>query len=184
MAREDPADLALAKAEPKSPAGRAAAGRVLTAHRGLIKQLCLGMVRAGYELDDLIQEAHLAGLDALRYFDPARGVQFQTYLAECVRRRLGGMLGDRRQRPLPQEGEDETPDLLAAIEAVDRTWLAGVLEKLPPLERAALELKYGLQGGGELTTGEVGKRLGVGEESAGWLIWQGQLGIKYQGEGE
>lgn len=159
MAAECPEDLAKAKGGDQE-----AAGRVLAAHRGLIVQWCNQMVMSGFDLDDMIQEANIAGLDAIKWYDRDRGFEFSTYLKQCVRNRLGKWRSDRRQIPLPQEGADEGLDLVADVEAVDQEWLAGEMEKLTPMERQVLELKFGLAGGGALETDEIGRRLGMGAQ--------------------
>jgi RNA polymerase sporulation-specific sigma factor len=42
----------------------------------------------GGDGEDLIQEGMLGLLSAIRSFDPARGVKFETYAGVCVRRRI------------------------------------------------------------------------------------------------
>ena len=37
-----------------------------------------------YDIDDLIEEANLAAIKAIRSFDPERGVKFITYLIWCI----------------------------------------------------------------------------------------------------
>jgi len=181
-------DLAIAKSEPRTQAGQDAAARVLAVHRGLIVRLCNQFLMDGYDMDDFIQEAHLACLEAIRYYDPAKlnpktGVAylFTTYLADCVRRRIAKWRDDRRQRPLPQEGAKETLDLCTApTTSVDRSWLEEQMASMPAMERLAIELRYGMTGGGEMTIHQVANRLGIGRTTAEMLILQGQQRIKCQ----
>lgn len=175
-------DLAVAKANPKSKEGREAADRILAANRGLIIRLCNGLMMDGYELDDMVQEGNLAGLEAIKYFDAAKGYQFSTYLADCVRRRVAHWRNDRRQIPLPQEGANINMDALPCPEP--STVIQDQLAKLLPLERLALELRYGLNGGGELPIETVAHRMGLTKESASLVIVEAQLQIKYHMEND
>jgi DNA-directed RNA polymerase sigma subunit (sigma70/sigma32) len=89
MSKAEELDLIkLAQLHPQSPAGREAAGKVLENNRGLILQWCHLLALAGFDLDDMIQESYMAGLEAIRYFRTDRGYQFNSYLKCCVLRRL------------------------------------------------------------------------------------------------
>jgi RNA polymerase sigma factor (sigma-70 family) len=163
--------IALAQADPKSSAGREAAGLVLGIHRGLIVRLCGQMLLDGYELDDLIQEANIAGLEAIRYFRPERGFQFSTYLADCVRRRVFRQRNTVKQRPLPQEGESVpgTDSALSAVPQIDQSagredaagTVEDLLEVLDPLAAAVVRLHSGVGDVAGLSFTQVGKRLGM-----------------------
>lgn len=175
---DEATDLATAKADPQTGPGRAAIARILARHRGLIVRWCNRLALGGFDLDDMIQEAHLAGMDAIKWFDPAKGFKFSTYLKRCVLNRLAKWRADRRQVPLPQEGEDESLDLVAAHEAVDPSFLARAMAELSPLEKQVLSLKFGLSGGGAMETGDVGRRLGLSRETVEWVEWQAKLALK------
>jgi RNA polymerase sporulation-specific sigma factor len=149
----------------KAQAGdRDAAGRVLAAHRGLIVQWCNDLVQPGLELDDMIQEAHLAGLSAIRWFRPRRGFQFSTYLKRCVCNRLATWRQDRRQRPTAQEPEEDgTLELLAELDSHDNFVVMQMVRSLSKRDRTVLDLRFGLSGGGPLGPVTVARRLGISE---------------------
>jgi RNA polymerase sigma factor (sigma-70 family) len=154
--------LVLAKAERFTPAGRDAAGRILELHHGLIVRLCERMLMDGYEIDDMLQEANMGGLEAIRYYDPAklnpktgRSYCFSTYLADCVRRRVFKWRNSDRQKPLPQEGHcgedvDSPSPLLTAVgreqdtSAEQSEKLADVLEVLDDTAAKVVRLHHGL----------------------------------------
>lgn len=173
---DEAAELTRAQAGDKD-----AQGQVLERHRGLMVQWCNQMVMAGFDLDDMIQECCIAGLDAIKYYKADTGFAFTTYLKRCCRNRLAKWRDDKRQRPLPQEGEEDGRDgldKLPAHEAVDMDWLREAMEKLTPLEREVLTLKYGLSGGGTLDAGAVANRLGVGVDAVKWAEWRAGESIK------
>lgn len=152
-------DIARAKA-----GDHEAAGRVLAAHRGLIVKLSNLMIQPGIDLDDMIQEAHVAGLSAIRWYKPRRGYKFATYLKRCVLNRLGTWRQDRRQRALAQESEEGTAlDLLTELNGHDNFELLPMLRNLSKRDRKVLELRFGLTGGGALGPVSVARRLGVSE---------------------
>lgn len=133
-----------------------AAGRVLAAHRGLIVQWCRQMVEPGLDLDDMIQEAHVAGMSAIRWYKPGRGWKFPSYLKVCVRNRLAVWRRDRRQRPLG--ADDDTPEGTAPM-APDNLQILPMMRNLSKRDRKVLELRFGLTGGGPLGVGTVGRLL-------------------------
>lgn len=68
--------------------------------QGLIHKIAYEMIghNADVEIDDLVQEAQFATMDAMKWFDESRGFKFTTYLGDCVRRRLCRHLSDPRNR--------------------------------------------------------------------------------------
>src|SRR5262245_26438320 len=110
--------LAVARAAgPGTDAWADAAGRGLGRHRGLIVQVCQRAVMDGFEIDDAIQEAYIAGLDAVKYYRAEKGFKFSTYLLDSVRRRVWKWRSERKWIPLPQEndgGEETEKELLPA----------------------------------------------------------------------
>jgi DNA-directed RNA polymerase specialized sigma24 family protein len=128
---ENPKDLKAAKRGDSD-----AAGRVLLAHQGLIVKTCESYLLPGYEIDDLMQVAYMAGLDAIKWFKPELGFQFNTYLMSAVRKRLSRWRDDRRQRPFA--GYDDAT--LTKSEVPETT-----LTVLTPLEFEVLASFHGLE---------------------------------------
>lgn len=141
----------------------AAAGRVLAAHRGLIVRWCKQMIEPGLDFDDAMQEAHVAGMAAIRWFKPGRGCKFPSYLKRCVRNRLAMWRRDRRQlpflqRPLSKPGEEDQTEPIATPPP-DNLVLMPMVRNLSKRDRRILELRYGLGGGGPLGVVTVGRLL-------------------------
>ena len=66
----------------------------------------------GVDAEELSQEAAFALLDAIRGFDPERGVPFGSHAASAIRRRIVAAAKDRATRLLPQ-APDEGGDAIA-----------------------------------------------------------------------
>ena len=56
-----------------------AAHRLLTSHLRLVAKVAMGYRRYGLSTSDLISEGNIGLMQALKRFDPARGVRFSTY---------------------------------------------------------------------------------------------------------
>lgn len=74
--------LALQKGDDK------ALRRLIDRYAGLAERLCAGYCVAGLEQDDLLQEAYLGLLKAIRSFRPEKGVPFSAFAGICIKRQL------------------------------------------------------------------------------------------------
>jgi len=114
--------------------------RLLRSQVGLVWQLARSHRAAGVELEDLAQEGMLGLLQAIRRFDPARGVRLSTYASWWIRAyhyrylvqnhrlvRIGTTQGQRRiffriaavRAQLEAEGLEATPERIAKALDVD-----------------------------------------------------------------
>lgn len=124
-------------------------------HLGLAMKIALKYRRwgelRGMGAEDLEHVAVLGLLQAIRHYDPGRGVKFATFAFTVASRVVMGAI--RRQRiwnPLPlsatDDGERDTepasPEEPSYLEE-----LRGLLDLLPPLSRALVERHYGLYDG-------------------------------------
>lgn len=151
--------------------GLARRDRLCESVQGLIRKLayealaCGHNHNAGVEVDDLVQEAQFAFLDALRWFDESKGYQFTTYLADCVRRRLGRYLSDPKKKPLPQElpnSSGESPiDSLPSADPATVGRVADLLASLSPAEQLLFAVRYGLGGLSPSHVLDAARSLGV-----------------------
>lgn len=158
---------------------RAAAGELLARHNGLMVQWCEERLRPGVEMDDLLQEARMAGLDAIRWFKPGKATRISSYLKVCVSRRLARYLNPRKPRPTlvqPMDGSDRD-EVEALPPVIDRDLLAA-LQALTKGERTAVGLKWGLDGGGERSVVAVAQRMNVKQRTAAWLIEVGEAKLR------
>ncbi len=136
---------------------------------------------AGVDPADLAQEGYFGLADAVKGFDPDRGIRFVTLAWQCVRNRINKHLARRCNVPLPQTtgplAEDSPTGIpddwlaredLGIGEADDLRSLVGTL---PDRERRAVELYYGLgEDGRQLDTFGVGREIGVSQPRASHII--------------
>jgi len=100
---------------------RSALNTLVAGQNGLVRNLALSIAQNNKraEIDDLVQEGLLAVVDAARWFDPDRGFQFDTYAADCIRRRMGRFLKMRRNQLLPQDEQQLRGEPSAIESALD-----------------------------------------------------------------
>jgi RNA polymerase sigma factor (sigma-70 family) len=162
--------LAVAKEQRGTTVGNDAAARVLARHRGLLVNWCEFVIIGGFDLDDLLQECHRAGLDAIRYFKPEKRFKFSTYLMDCVRRAVARYMKDRRAQPLKQEGEDESLDMCPATDRGrgerNRADLAAVLGELDEVSAQVIQLRHGVGVTREYTFHGIAARLKIPAKEA------------------
>lgn len=141
------------------------------ANRFATRARALGVCR-----DDLQQEAVMALLRASRCFNPEAGTAFCNYACVVIRNHLqnflskrqtlparGGALGEEGSPPEPADPRGEAPDA-AAIRADDKEQVARLLRMLPPRERQAVSLRFGLSDGAKRTFEEIGGLMNVSAE--------------------
>jgi DNA-directed RNA polymerase sigma subunit (sigma70/sigma32) len=115
----------------------------------------------------LIQEGSVAVLRAAPCFDPERGYAFTTYAGDCIRRRIVRWLKLRRVAKLGGQELERDPGCNPLYGVLDRPpppsdqQIADLLKQLPPLHRAIVRKRHGLEGGcGRVT--DIGELLGLG----------------------
>jgi RNA polymerase sigma factor (sigma-70 family) len=148
---------------------RGAFASLIVSQSGLVKQIALSYAKQAVhvELDDLIQEGHIAVIDAARWFDPNRGYRFTTYAGDCIRRRLLRWSQTRTvmpicaQEPIVKRGCEPPLDGVPDAESPDAGQIISeLLRLLPPLHRYVVAKRHGLDGD-ERTIKQVAKSLGI-----------------------
>ncbi|MFN3284987.1 MAG: sigma-70 family RNA polymerase sigma factor [bacterium] len=139
----------------KGQEDRQARSRLIEAYQPLVFKVVMAMGLPEAHLMDMIQEGTVGLIDAVERFEPARGFRFSTYATYRIRGAVLNAL--RRERTRANSLEDpEAPgatlgrleDVAAeeALDAVEDAVLAGQLaeglQRLPPRERAAVEVFY------------------------------------------
>jgi len=106
---------------------------------------------AGGDSEDLIQEAMIGLLKAIREFDPQRDTQFRTFAETCIRNRIRSAITAAtrdKHTPLnqsvpfehPMLGSDSSPEELFIHREEKQERLEKINRYLSPLERRILSL--------------------------------------------
>ncbi len=164
--------------------------------RGMAGDLAVRIARSrpGVDADDLTQEGYFGLLKAVEYFDPARGVRLSTYLHSCFRQRMIDHLRRHGGNPLHQlpSSTEQLSGLNSEIRGsadwdasrveprsrepaggslpADRDQVMECLKQLPPRDRLAIELRFGLLDGEARTLDRVGAALGVSRQRADGIL--------------
>lgn len=151
--------------------GAAAKEAIVTHTRGLVSRIAYEYAArtAGVEVDDLIQEGQFAVLDAVRWYDPARGYRWSTYAGGCVARRLAKSLRLRAERSIPRQEPAAEAGANAMDAVIDGRSLAtprpldelAELSELSALERAVVTWHHTTGGTEAESFGSLACRLGV-----------------------
>jgi RNA polymerase sigma factor (sigma-70 family) len=109
---------------------------------------------AGFEWEDLVQEAHIGLLQAVREFDPSLGLEFSTLAYRMIRFRLLRVIRTplrrcdrlkRQQLPRDDHLTDDQAAQAFALE-VDRAAMAKLLTRLAPRDLEVIQARFGLGG--------------------------------------
>lgn len=153
-------------------------------HPGLVA----GARRAGVDDDDVNGMCLLGAWVAATKFDPARGPAFDTLAVWWMRSEVSDGLRKwtqysrrREVQPTPMSGDGGRPETVLDLAPADDDQPAGVghaaadlLAGLGRRSRRAVELRYGLDGGGRRRFREIGLDLGVSTERARQLVLAGE----------
>jgi RNA polymerase sigma factor (sigma-70 family) len=146
--------------------------------------------------EDLQQEAVVALLRASRHFDPTVGTKFSSYACIVIRNHLQNVLAKRRALPAsglpsdpeaaarePEDRRAPAPDA-AAVLADEQAYVARLVRLLPPRERLAVSLRFGLGDGSWRTLEDVAGLLRVSGERARQLVEAGLARMRRTAGGE
>jgi len=161
-------------------------------HEGLVHSIAKQYLGRGLPWEDLLQEARIGLVMAIRGFDASRGARFSTYATRAIHRHLyralhyqGPVLSipdyaplharyaltnravslDSLQstgRPVAEIIGDSSQQIEA--EVLERIVTKHLLQRLRPQYRQVLELLYGMDGQGERTCAEVARIIGCSRE--------------------
>lgn len=134
------------------------------------------------EIDDLISIGTIGLIKAIDTFDLSKGIRLATYASRCIDNELLMMLrsGKKQSReiylyePIGADKEGNEINLLDIMESVDEDIVERmelienikklyqyVEEALSEREKHIIKLRYGLEGGNEVTQREIADRLGI-----------------------
>ncbi len=123
----------------------------------------------GIEDEDMIQEALVGLLAAVRTYRPDRGTAFTTYATTCIRHRLLDMVrraGSRANREQPLSEDTKVADTVAdpALQVQEQESLDGLLiriqGRLTPMEYRVLLLRLGNN-----SYAEIARQMGVSKKA-------------------
>ncbi|WP_455717385.1 RNA polymerase sporulation sigma factor SigK [Anaerosporobacter sp.] len=134
------------------------------------------------DIDDLISIGTIGLIKAIDTFDPDKGIRLATYASRCIDNELLMMLRSGKKQskevylyePIGADKEGNEINLLDIIESVDED-IVDTLETrenivklnqfvqklLTDREKEIIVLRYGLEGGEEVTQREIAVRLGI-----------------------
>jgi len=163
-------------------------------HEGLVRSIAKQYLGRGLPWEDLLQEARIGLVKAIRGFDASRGLAFSTYATRAIHRHLyralhyqGPVLSipdyaplhardavtnraisldslHSTGQPVAEVIEDSSQQIEA--EVLKRIETEHLLQRLRPQHRQVLELLYGMDGQGKRTYREVARIVGY---SAEWI---------------
>jgi len=163
-------------------------------HEGLVHSIAKQYLGRGLPWEDLLQEARIGLIMAIRGFDASRGLAFSTYATRAIHRHLYRALhyqgpGLRIPAYAPLHARDAVTNRAVSLdslqstgqpvaeiiedtsqqieaEVLERIGSEQLLQQLRPQYRRVLELLYGMDGQGERTYREVARIVGY---SAEWI---------------
>ncbi|HJD20678.1 MAG TPA: sigma-70 family RNA polymerase sigma factor [Candidatus Gemmiger faecigallinarum] len=160
---------------------RAARDRLIRHNLRLVAHVAKKYYAASAAQDDLVSIGTIGLIKAVDTFDPARRVRFASYASQCIENEIRMHLRHTRregtplslQEPLESHANDSGMLTLADVLPDDMVMeddcerrdsahrLRSLLAGLPPREARILALRYGLDGGPELTQQAIAARLGI-----------------------
>jgi len=159
--------------------------KMILANVGLVRRMAARFRRsAPFVFEDLVAEGHLGLIHAVDTFDPTRGVVFSTHAEFSIRAAMQRVVnGERRYRRFAalsleqligaEEEGRSLGEMVAggegreleevAVRATLREVVAEALKALSPGQKAALTLRFGLNGCAPLSFAETARRLHMTE---------------------
>ena len=142
--------------------------RLLRQHAGLVHWVIRRDCHSALPYGELLHEGQVAVWQAIRHYEPARGVAFSTYAVPAIRHRVWAVVA-QAQRPQGYQALTAAPDPAAAAaqtwqrQAV-RTALQELLACLPERSYHIMVAAYGLDGQPPLSLAAIGRLYGLSRE--------------------
>lgn len=147
----------------------------------LVAKIANKLKDSGVDKQDLFQSGVVGLIKAVETFDITKASRFSTYAGVCIQNEMLMVLRKQKNdrncisisEPLDYDKDgtplelqdtltnDEVPVDEVVSTNLDMERLEVALQKLTPREQTVIKLRYGLDGGRELTQREVGKRLAI-----------------------
>jgi RNA polymerase sigma factor (sigma-70 family) len=142
--------------------------RLLRQHAGLVHWVIRRDCRSALPYGELLHEGQIAVWQAIRHYDPARGVAFSTYAVPAIRHRVWAVVA-QAQRPQGYQALTAAPDpAAAAAQAWQRQAVRAALQELlaclPERAYHIVVAAYGLDGQPPLSLAAIGRLYGLSRE--------------------
>lgn len=184
MTETDPLDAILSAPPCTASEAEANARRIRARNERVERNLPLVMYYAGrlagrgVETGDLVQVGAIALIGAVEKHDPSRGA-LGMFAGLCIRSAMRGAIARARDEGSGTGGLDEVgmdlpdPRAVGPLEALcEADLVRGAVSRLAGGQRAVVELRHGLDGGGSRTQSEVADLLGVTRQRVGQVEGQ------------
>ena len=125
---------------------RSALAALIIRYDRFISSKADAMKTSGADADDLFQEGIMGLLDAIKSFDPSRGVTLRTFANVCIRNRMiNAISGKTPHISIDDIGEDisageENPEAIVVQREHDRELFEDISQKLTASEWGVLQL--------------------------------------------
>jgi len=142
--------------------------RLLRQHAGLVHWVIRRDCHSALPYGELLHEGQVAVWQAIRHYDPARGVAFSTYTVPAIRHRVWAVVA-QAQRPQGYQALTAAPDpAAAAAQAWQRQAVRAALQELlaclPERSYPLIVAAYGLDGQPPLSLAAIGRLYGLSRE--------------------
>jgi len=147
---------------------QACVARLLRQHAGLVHWVIRRDCHSALPYTELLHEGQIALWQAIRRYDPARGVAFSTYAVPTIRHRLWAAVA-QAQRPqgyqaLPAAADPAALAAQAWQRQAVRIALRELLACLPERSYHIIVAAYGLDGQAPLSLAAIGRLYGLSRE--------------------
>ena len=142
----------------------------------------LKITKSSYlEIEDFVQEGMFGFLNAVKAFDPARGVPFKAFASRCMRNSISSavtqpvpevLVDDEAQETLSTDPIGDPLDLVIGSEELDRV-LAECEVSLSKVEKTVLFLRAS-----GMTYAEIGEKLGMTEKAVDNAVQRARKKLK------
>ena len=142
----------------------------------------LKITKSSYlEIEDFVQEGMFGFLNAVKAFDPARGVPFKAFASRCMRNSISSavtqpvpevLVDDEAQETLSTDPNGDPLDLVIGSEELDRV-LAECEVSLSKVEKTVLFLRAS-----GMTYAEIGEKLGMTEKAVDNAVQRARKKLK------
>ena len=141
---------------------------LLRQHAGLVHWVIRCACCSALPYGELLHEGHIALWQAIRHYEPGRGVAFSTYAVPAIRHRLWAVVA-QAQRPQGAQALPAAADpAAAAAQAWQRQAVRAALQELlaclPERSYHIIVAAYGLDGQPPLSLAALGRLYGLSRE--------------------